>query len=94
MKSFALHNLVMITSLLSRYFHNCKVVKLQLSLFHKIAKGAFNNYVDKKRGRGGQPKVYACPPRGGSLNVHVDQNLAISEGILYYCALQWVVKKK
>ena len=26
--------------------------------------GAFNNYVDKKRGRGGQPKVYACPPGG------------------------------
>ena len=48
-------------------------------------KGAFNNYVDKKRGRGGQPKVHACPPggRGGPLNVHVDQNPAIS----YYCAV-------
>ena len=33
-------------------------------------KGAFNNYVDKKRGRG--------------LNVHVDQNLVISESISYY----------
>ena len=37
--------------------------------------GAFNNYVDKKRGRGGQPKIYACPPGGGPLNVHVDKNL-------------------
>ena len=27
--------------------------------------GAFNNYVDKKEGRGGQQKVHACPPRGG-----------------------------
>ena len=27
-------------------------------------KGAFNNYVDKKKGRGGQPKVHAYPPRG------------------------------
>ena len=28
-------------------------------------KGAFNNYVDKKRERGGgQLKVNACPPRG------------------------------
>ncbi len=31
---------------------------------------------------------------GGPLNVHVDQNLAISESISYYCALQWVVKKE
>ena len=30
-------------------------------------KGAFNNYVDKKRGRGGQPKVHACPPGGGGV---------------------------
>ena len=30
-------------------------------------KGAFNNYVDKKRGRGGQPKVHACPLRGGGV---------------------------
>ena len=36
------------------------------------AKGAFNKYVDKKRGRRGQQKVHACPP---SLNVQVDQNL-------------------
>ena len=32
--------------------------KLEPSIF---ALGAFNNYVDKKRGRGGQPKVHACP---------------------------------
>ena len=25
--------------------------------------GAFNNYVYKRRGRGGQPKVHTCPPR-------------------------------
>ena len=57
--------------------------------------GAFNNYVDKKGGRGGQPKVHVCPPRGrGPLNVHVDQNLAISESISHYCALLMVVKKK
>ena len=30
-------------------------------------RGAFNNYVDKKGGRGGQQKVHACPPWGGSL---------------------------
>ena len=41
-----------------------------------FAKGSFNNYVDKKGGRGGQQKVHACPPRGGgSLDVHVDNNL-------------------
>ena len=49
---------------------------------YKVHKGAFNNYVDKKRGR------------GGLLNVHVDQNLAISESILYSCTLEWLVKKK
>ena len=58
-------------------------------------KGAFNNYVDKKRGRGGQPKVHACPPRGGgALNVHVDQNIAVSKSISYHCTLEWMVKKK
>ena len=38
-------------------------------------KGAFNNYVDKKRGRGGQPKGHACPLMGGGgpLDVHVDK---------------------
>ena len=37
--------------------------------YAKNSKGSFNNYVDKKRGRGGQSKVHACPPRGkgGSL---------------------------
>ena len=44
-----------------------------------LCMGAFNNYVDKKRGRGGQPKVHACPPGGGELlNVNVDRDLAIS----------------
>ena len=39
-------------------------------------------------GEGGQPKVHACPPRGGGpLNIHVDQNLAFSESISYHCAL-------
>ena len=43
-----------------------------------FCKGAFNNYGEKKGGRGGQPKVPAWPPRGGGpLNVHVDQNLDI-----------------
>ena len=42
------------------------------------AKGAFNNYVDKKRGRGVSEK---------STLVHVDQNPAISESISYYCGL-------
>ena len=57
-----------------------------------FAEGAFNNYVDKKRGKGGQPKVHACPLRGvgGPLNVHVEKTLVIS----YYCALQWMAKKK
>ena len=31
----------------------------------KLNKGAFNNYVDKERGRGGQPKVHTCLPGGG-----------------------------
>ena len=32
--------------------------------------------MDKKGGRGGKPKVHACPRRGGgSLSVHVDKNL-------------------
>ena len=42
----------------------------------KQSKGSFNNYVDKKKGR-------------GPLNVHVDQNLkknpAILESISYHC---------
>ena len=28
-----------------------------LRTLNSLDKGAFNNYVDKKRGRGGQPKV-------------------------------------
>ena len=53
-----------------------------------LRKGTFNNYVDKKRRRGGQPKIHTCPLGGrGPLNVHMDQNLVISESILYYCAL-------
>ena len=38
-------------------------------------KGAFNNYVDKKRGMGGQPKVHACPPGGGGHTGRNDKNL-------------------
>ena len=70
---------------------------IMLSIEYWCASGAFNNYVDKKGGRGGQPKVHTFPPRGGGggpLNVHVDQNLGISGTILYYCALKWVVKQK
>ena len=36
--------------------------------------GAFNNYVDKKRGRGVSQKSTLVHPGG---NVHVDQNLTI-----------------
>ena len=31
---------------------------------------------------------------GGPLNVHVDQNLAISESISYDCTLEYAMKKK
>ena len=50
-------------------------------------KGAFNNYMDKKRGRGGQPKFHACPLRGVGGSLECPLNLAISESISYYCAL-------
>ena len=30
----------------------------------------------------------------GPLNIHVEQNLSISESISYHCALEWVVKVK
>ena len=49
--------------------------------------GGIQQLRGQEEGEGGQPKVHACPPRGGPLNVHVDQNLAISESISYYCAL-------
>ena len=53
-----------------------------------LDKGAFNNYVDKKRGRGvSQKSTLVHSGGGGPLNVHVDQNLAISESISHYCAL-------
>ena len=43
----------------------------------QAGRGSFNNYVDKKGGRGGQQKVHACPPRGGggALGVPGDKNL-------------------
>ena len=47
---------------------NLKIWNTTLSnhLFENLyRKGAFNNYVYKKRGREGQPKVHACPLRGG-----------------------------
>ena len=50
--------------------------------------------MDKKRGRGGSAKSPRLSTQGGGpLNVHVDQNLGISGGILYHCALEWVIKK-
>ena len=50
--------------------------------------GGIQQLRGQEEGEGGQPKVHACPPgEGGPLNVHVDQNLAISESISYYCAL-------
>ena len=57
------------------------LIKVQILIWRKENKkrnkGAFNNYVDKKGGRGGQLKVHACPPRGGGgyQDVHVDKNL-------------------
>ena len=53
---------------------------LRTGINYNLQRGAFNNYMNKKRGRGGQPKVHACPlrGRGGALNVHVDQNPDIS----------------
>ena len=41
---------------------------------YSLDKGAFNNYVDKKRGRGGQPKVHACPLRGRVVNLITDNS--------------------
>ena len=57
---------------------------------HNPHKGAFNNYVDQKRGRGSakSPRLSTQGPgvgTGGPLNVHVDQNLAILESISYHC---------
>ena len=41
-----------------------------------------------RRGGGGSAKSPRLSTQGGGpLNVHVDQNLAISESISYYCAL-------
>ena len=54
---------------------------LRTGINYNLQRGAFNNYMNKKRGRGGQPKVHACPLRGrggGALNVHGDQNPDIS----------------
>ena len=57
------------------------LIKVQILIWRKENKkrnkGAFNNYVDKKGGRGGQLKVHACPPRGGGgyQDVHVDKKL-------------------
>ena len=39
------------------------MVSILFTSKQKSYKGAFNNYVDKKGGRGGQQKVHACPPR-------------------------------
>ena len=41
----------------------------------------------QEEGEGGSAKSPRLSIRGGGpLNVHVDQNLAISESISYYCA--------
>ena len=44
--------------------------------------------MDKKRGG-----VHSCPPGGGPLNVHVDQNLAIAES-MYFIPLFTVMGEK
>ena len=57
---------------------NLKIWNTTLSnhLFENLyRKGAFNNYVYKKRGREGQPKVHACPLRGGLEYPRVPKNI-------------------
>ena len=51
----------------------------------KTPYGSFNNYMDKKRGRVGSAKSPRLSTQGGGgpMNVHVDQNLAISESMSY-----------
>ena len=56
--------------------------------FFSYPKGAFNNYVDKKKGRRGQPKVHICPLR--SRGPKFEKNPAFIESILYHCALDMI----
>ena len=45
------------------------------SLLHSFLIRGHSTTTWTRRGGGGQQKVHACPPRGGSLDVHVDKNL-------------------
>ena len=52
-------------------------IKIKNSYKMYLHKGAFNNYVDKKGGRGGSAKSPRLSTQGGggSLDVHVDKKL-------------------
>ena len=61
------------------------------SLAVKSTWGGIQQLRGQEEGEGGSAKSPRLSTQGGgSLNVHVDQNLAISESISYYCAL-WTV---
>ena len=47
-----------------------------------LGKGAFNNYVNMKRGVS-QKSTLVHSGGGGPLNVHVDKNLAITESMYF-----------
>ena len=55
---------------------------------HNIAYmlGGIQQLRGQEEGEGGSAKSPRLSTRLGPLNVHVDQNLAISESISYYCA--------
>ena len=70
---------------------NCLGAQIPVKWDYSLNKGTFNNYVDKKKGRRGQPKVHICPLR--SRGPKFEKNPAFIESILYHCALDliWIL---
>ena len=56
---------------------------------NKDTLGGIHQLRGQEEGEGGSAKSPRLSTQGGGgpLNVHIDQNLAISESISYYCAL-------
>ena len=57
-----------------------------LIVIMKICLGVIQQLRGQEEGEGGQPKVHACPPRGGAQCFHMEVKVAVLNAISLSCS--------